>query len=113
MQSKMESNANYSFFSNENLSVLSAFGSYGYPVSVPIVQGFEDFDENKVSCLFWLSVVGPFSPSQIATHLTRRDIERLAFSAGHFKRGEGCVRLVRDVLTSVEQDGVLFTAKCE
>lgn len=72
-----------------------------------------NFDEtDSVSCLL-LSVVGPFSPSQMASHLTRKDIERLAFTAGHFKRGEGCVRLVRDVSTSVQQDGVLFTAKCE
>ena len=70
------------------------------------------FDGNNISSLF-PSVAGPTSPSHLAKQLTRKDIEGLAFSAGHFKRGEGCVKLIRNVTTTVEPDGVLFAGKCE
>ena len=70
------------------------------------------FDGNNISSLF-PAVSGPTSPSHLVKQLTRKDIESLAFSAGHFKRGEGCVKLIRNVTTTVEPDGALFAAKCE
>lgn len=55
---------------------------------------------------------GRISPRHFIKHVTREDIQGVAHSAGHFKRGEACVKLIRSVATSVEQDGFLFSAKC-
>ena len=59
------------------------------------------------------SAASPLSSGLVAKRLTRDDIESLAFSAGHFRRGEGCVKLIRNVTSAIEQDGLLFKANCE
>lgn len=46
------------------------------------------------------------------TSLTREDIQSVAQSAGRFRRGEACAKLIRSVSTTVEQDGMLFSGKC-
>ncbi|KAK2549482.1 hypothetical protein P5673_030023 [Acropora cervicornis] len=47
------------------------------------------------------------------TSLTREDIQSVAQSAGRFRRGGACAKLIRSVSTSVEQDGMLFSGKCQ
>ena len=47
------------------------------------------------------------------TSLTREDIQSVAQSAGRFRRGEACAKLIRSVSTTVEQDGMLFAGKCK
>ena len=68
--------------------------------------------------LFFLScnsllVPDAICPSLMVKHLTREVIERHAFSSGHFKRGEGCTKLIRNVKTTMVEDGVQFTGQCE
>lgn len=46
-------------------------------------------------------------------HLTREAIESHAFSSGHFRRGEGCTKLIRYVKSTMVEDGMQFTAQCE
>ncbi|XP_078354247.1 uncharacterized protein LOC144638827 isoform X2 [Oculina patagonica] len=61
-------------------------------------------DEKKIPDAICLSV--------LVKHLTREAIESHAFSSGHFRRGEGCIKLIRSVSITMEEDGMLFTAKC-
>nr|XP_058944518.1 uncharacterized protein LOC131772588 isoform X4 [Pocillopora verrucosa] len=51
-------------------------------------------------------------PTFVVKSLTTEKIESHAFSLGHFRRGEGCTRLIRNVRSKTVEDGVLFSAKC-
>lgn len=65
-----------------------------------------------LSCNFLL-VPDAICPSLVVKHLTREVIESHAFSSGHFKRGEGCTKLIRNVKTTMVEDGMQFTSQCE
>ena len=52
-------------------------------------------------------------PTFVVKSLTTEKIESHAFSLGHFRRGEGCTRLIRNVRSKTVEDGVLFSAKCK
>lgn len=52
-------------------------------------------------------------PSVMVKHLTREVIESHAFSSGHLKRGEGCTKLIRNVKSTMVEDGMQFTSQCE
>jgi len=51
-------------------------------------------------------------PSLMVKHLTREVIESHAFSSGHFRRGEGCTKLIRNVKSTMVEDGMQFTCQC-
>ena len=66
--------------------------------------------------VYWscfLSVTDPICPRVLLEHLTREAIESHAFSSGHFRRGEGCTKLIRNVKSTMVEDGMQLTAKCE
>lgn len=46
-------------------------------------------------------------------HLAREVIESHAFSSGHFRRGEGCAKLIRNVKSTMVEDGIQFIGQCE
>lgn len=52
-------------------------------------------------------------PSLTMKHLAREVIERHAFSSGHFRRGEGCAKLIRNVKSTMVEDGIQFIGQCE
>ena len=60
-----------------------------------------------------LLVPDAICPSLMVKHLTKEVIENQAFSSGHFKRGEGCTKLIRNVKSTMVEDGMQFTGQCE
>lgn len=63
--------------------------------------------------LFFPSVPDSICPSLLVKHLTMEAIESHAFSSGHFRRGEGCTKLIRNVTSTMVEDCIQFAAKCE